>query len=67
VSSLIFSGMSGSAVADAVGMGKIIINMMTKDGKYTASYAAAITAASSVIDDDTQELGSLKCRERCER
>ncbi|MBB95779.1 MAG: permease, partial [Rhodobacteraceae bacterium] len=49
VSSLIFSGMSGSAVADAVGMGKIIINMMTRDGKYTASYAAAITAASATI------------------
>jgi len=49
VSSLIFSGMSGSAVADAVGMGKIIIGMMTKDGKYTASYAAAITAASATI------------------
>ena len=49
VSSLIFSGMSGSAVADAVGMGKIIINMMTKDGKYTKSYAAAITAASATI------------------
>ncbi|MCO6384403.1 MAG: TRAP transporter large permease [Vannielia sp.] len=49
VSSLIFSGMSGSAVADAVGMGKIIINMMTKDGKYTPSYAAAITAASATI------------------
>lgn len=49
VSSLIFSGMSGSAVADAVGMGRIIINMMTKDGKFTASYAAAITAASATI------------------
>jgi tripartite ATP-independent transporter DctM subunit len=49
VSSLIFSGMSGSAVADAVGMGKIIITMMTRDGKYTASYAAAITAASATI------------------
>ena len=49
VSSLIFSGMSGSAVADAVGMGRIIINMMTKDGKYTPSYAAAITAASATI------------------
>lgn len=49
VSSLIFSGMSGSAVADAVGMGKIIINMMTKDGKYTASYAAAITAATATV------------------
>ncbi|WP_298494698.1 TRAP transporter large permease [uncultured Maritimibacter sp.] len=49
VSSLIFSGMSGSAVADAVGMGKIIINMMTRDGQYTKSYAAAITAATATV------------------
>ncbi|MEY8881304.1 TRAP transporter large permease [Donghicola sp. XS_ASV15] len=49
VSSVIFSGMSGSAVADAVGMGKIIIGLMTRDGKYTASYAAAITAATATI------------------
>ncbi|MEQ9813708.1 MAG: TRAP transporter large permease [Azospirillaceae bacterium] len=49
VASLIFSGMSGSAVADAVGMGRIIINLMTRDGRYTKSYAAAITAASATI------------------
>jgi tripartite ATP-independent transporter DctM subunit len=49
VSSLIFSGMSGSAVADAVGMGKIIINLMTRDGKYSKSYAAAITAATATV------------------
>jgi tripartite ATP-independent transporter DctM subunit len=49
VSSVIFSGMSGSAVADAVGMGRIIINLMTRDSKYTAAYAAAITAASATI------------------
>lgn len=49
VASLIFSGMSGSAVADAVGMGRIIIGMMTKDGKYSPSYAAAITAATATI------------------
>lgn len=49
ISSLIFSGMSGSAVADAVGMGKIIIELMTRDGKYTASYSAAITAAGATI------------------
>ncbi|HUN12233.1 MAG TPA: TRAP transporter large permease subunit, partial [Rhabdaerophilum sp.] len=30
VSNMIFAGMSGSAVADAVGLGKIIIGMMTK-------------------------------------
>ncbi|MEC7765040.1 MAG: TRAP transporter large permease [Pseudomonadota bacterium] len=49
VSSVIFSGMSGSAVADAVGMGKIIINMMTRDGKYSPAYAAAITAATATV------------------
>jgi len=49
VASLIFSGMSGSAVADAAGIGKIIIGMMTKSGRYTKGYAAAITAASATI------------------
>jgi len=49
VASLIFSGMSGSAVADAAGIGKIIIGMMTKGGRYTRGYAAAITAASATI------------------
>lgn len=49
VASLIFSGMSGSAVADAAGIGKIIISMMTKSGHYTRGYSAAITAASATI------------------
>ncbi|MCT7377099.1 TRAP transporter large permease [Chelativorans salis] len=49
VASLIFSGMSGSAIADAAGIGRIIIDMMRKDGRYPAGYAAALTAASSVI------------------
>jgi len=49
VASLIFSGMSGSAVADAAGIGKIIIEMMVKSGHYTRGYAAAITAASDTI------------------
>ena len=49
VASIIFSGMSGSAVADAAGIGKIIINMMVKSGHYTRGYAAAITAASATI------------------
>ncbi|HWK15546.1 MAG TPA: TRAP transporter large permease [Rhizobiaceae bacterium] len=47
--SIIFAGMSGSAIADAAGSGKIMQNMMTADGKYPASYAAALTAATSVI------------------
>jgi tripartite ATP-independent transporter DctM subunit len=49
LSSVIFSGMSGSAVADAVGVGRLIIGMMTRDGKYTPAYAAAITAATATI------------------
>ncbi len=49
VASLIFSGMSGSAVADAAGIGKIIIEMMTRSGHFTRGYAAAITAASATI------------------
>lgn len=49
VASLIFSGMSGSAIADAAGIGKIIIEMMTKDNRYPIGFAAAITAASATI------------------
>ncbi len=47
--SLVFSGMSGSAVADAAGIGKIVIGMMTKGGRYTRGYAAALTAATATI------------------
>ena len=49
VASLIFSGMSGSAVADASGIGKVIIDMMVRSGHYSRGYAAAITAASATI------------------
>lgn len=49
VASLIFSGMSGSAVADAAGIGKITTEMMTKEGRYPRGYAAALTAASATI------------------
>jgi C4-dicarboxylate transporter DctM subunit len=49
VQSLIFAGMSGSAIADAAGTGRMMQAMMTKDGKYPPAFAAALTAASSVI------------------
>jgi tripartite ATP-independent transporter DctM subunit len=49
VQSIIFAGMSGSAIADAAGSGRMMQNMMTREGKYTPSFAAALTAASSVI------------------
>ena len=47
--SLIFSGMSGSAVADAAGVGKVSINMMLKTGHYTPGFAGAVVAASATI------------------
>lgn len=47
--SIIFAGMSGSAIADAAGTGKMMQQLMTKDGKYPASYAAALTAVTSVV------------------
>jgi tripartite ATP-independent transporter DctM subunit len=49
VQSIIFAGMSGSAIADAAGSGKMMQKMMTEAGKYTPSFAAALTAASAVI------------------
>jgi tripartite ATP-independent transporter DctM subunit len=49
VQSIIFAGMSGSALADAASSGKLMQKMMMQDGKYAASFAAALTAVSSVI------------------
>jgi len=49
VSNVIFAGMSGSAIADAVGIGRVIIGMMTRDNRYPITYAAAITACAAII------------------
>ena len=48
LSSFLFAGMSGSAVADVSALGSTLIPAMEKNG-YTRRFAAAITAASSVI------------------
>jgi tripartite ATP-independent transporter DctM subunit len=48
LASVIFAGMSGSAVADAGGVGTLEIKAM-KDEGYDAETAAAITAASATI------------------
>lgn len=48
-SSVVFSGMSGSAIADVAGPGRVMMEMMTRSGKYTAGYAGAVTAASATI------------------
>jgi tripartite ATP-independent transporter DctM subunit len=49
VQSIIFAGMSGSAIADAAGTGKLMQAMMTRDGKYPPAFAAALTAVTAVI------------------
>lgn len=46
--SVIFAGLSGSAVADTSAIGRVFIPEMEKHG-YSRSFAAALTAASSVI------------------
>ena len=43
-----FSGISGSALADAAGPGAIMIRMMREDG-YDPGYAGALTAATSIL------------------
>ena len=48
IGSLIFAGMTGSAVADAAGMGAIEIKAM-KDQGYNEEFAASMTIASSII------------------
>jgi len=48
LSSILFAGLSGSAVADTSALGSTLIPAMEKNG-YTRKFAAAITAASSVI------------------
>ena len=47
-SSLIFSGMSGAALADVGGLGRIEIAAMRKRG-FSAPFAGAVTAASAVV------------------
>lgn len=48
LSSILFAGLSGSAVADTSALGSMLIPAMEKQG-YSRRFAAAITAASSVI------------------
>ena len=48
LSSMLFAGLSGSAVADTSALGSMLIPAMERQG-YTRRFAAAVTAASSVI------------------
>ncbi|TDR14002.1 TRAP transporter large permease [Marinomonas communis] len=48
VSSVFFAGVNGSAVADTSALGSLLVPAMKKEG-YSTSYAAGLTAASSLI------------------
>lgn len=48
VASVMFSGISGTAVADIAALGNIFINGMAKEG-YSKSFAAAVCTASAII------------------
>lgn len=47
--SIVFASMSGSALADAAGSGKLMQELMTRGGKYSKEFAAALSAVSAVI------------------
>ena len=48
LASMVFAGVSGSAVADASAIGSVMVPAMRREG-YTPAYAAAVTAASATI------------------
>jgi len=48
LASILFAGMSGSAVADSGGLGAVEIEAMKEDG-YDSNFSAAVTASTSII------------------
>jgi tripartite ATP-independent transporter DctM subunit len=48
VTSMLFATLSGSAVADASAVGKMLVPEMVKEG-YTRRYSAAVTASSAIL------------------
>ncbi len=49
VQSIIFASMSGSALADAAGSGRLMQTLMAEKGGYSRSFTAALSAVSAVI------------------
>lgn len=49
ITSLIFSGMSGSAISDAAGVGKVVTGMMIDKERYPRGFSGALTAATAVV------------------
>jgi len=72
LASLIFSGISGAALADIAGLGQLEIRAMENEG-FSRSYAAAVTTATSIVGPIfppsipliiyamTAEVSTLKC------
>lgn len=58
LASMVFAGVSGSAVADTAAIGSLMIPMMKKDG-YDGEYSAAVTGASSCIGPIIPPSGGL--------
>ena len=48
LTSILFAGLTGVALGDVAALGKIFVPTMEKQG-YTRSFAAAVTAASSIV------------------
>lgn len=48
VASILFAGISGTAIADIASLGRVFINAMPKEG-YTKAFAAALTVASAIV------------------
>ena len=60
LSSMVFAGMSGSALADAGGLGTIEVSAMSKAG-YDPDFSVAVTAASAAYRTDYSAVHQLRC------
>ena len=59
VGSVIFAGMSGTAIADAAGLGTIEIKAM-RDHGYSKEFAVGVTAASATLGPDHPAVAAVR-------
>ena len=59
VGSVIFAGMSGTAIADAAGLGTIEIKAM-KDHGYSNEFSVGVTAASATVGPDHPAVAAVR-------
>ncbi len=65
VASVIFAGMSGSAIADAGGLGVVEMKAM-RDAGFNDEFSSAVTAASSTIGPIFPQHSLCDLRRNCE-